>query len=254
MSVHSLCFESVRLAGCCSIDPVQTIAFGASHGYGFGCEGGREHARRRYPKTKGDPQSIRNRVQIQRGTNEKKPKTEAVKIGDEMPNQSQLREPPKAPPSSSLNFIRLFAGGWEPDGPDPDPLPMPAPIPSPIPRASRTSKATFAAPSVAFFGRARVLLSAPNACALMTASVLEMGGWLPPLTPPEPGEGERLPCSAPFPFPLDWLPTRRLLTLLLGPASPPALGGPRSSDLKEGMPEPSMGLSGPVCARRRFSA
>ena len=54
---------------------------------------------------------------------------------------------------------------------------------TPIPRAARASTAAFAAPSDDFFDRPRVLRRAPNACALMTASVPQMGGG--------PGDGER---------------------------------------------------------------
>ena len=63
------------------------------------------------------------------------------------------------------------------------------PTPIPIPLASRTSIATFAALSEDFFVRVRVLRNAPNACALITARVPEMGG--------APGEGERDSLSRP---------------------------------------------------------
>ena len=50
--------------------------------------------------------------------------------------------------------------------------------PTPMPLASKTFMATLAAPSDVFFVLARVLRSAPNACALMTATVHEMGAAL----------------------------------------------------------------------------
>jgi hypothetical protein len=49
-------------------------------------------------------------------------------------------------------------------------------IPIPIPRASRASIAAFAAPSDPFFCLVRVRRSAPKACALITASVEQIGG------------------------------------------------------------------------------
>ena len=53
-----------------------------------------------------------------------------------------------------------------------------------MPRAARASTAALAAPSDVFFDRPRVRRSAPNACALITASVPQIGGG--------PGDGERL--------------------------------------------------------------
>lgn len=53
----------------------------------------------------------------------------------------------------------------------------------PMPLASNTSIATFAAPSEDFLVRIRVLRKAPNAWALITAKVPEIGGVL--------GEGDR---------------------------------------------------------------
>jgi len=48
----------------------------------------------------------------------------------------------------------------------------------PIPRASRASMAALAAPSNPFFCLARLRRRVPKACALMTASVGQMGGPL----------------------------------------------------------------------------
>jgi len=60
----------------------------------------------------------------------------------------------------------------------------PAEAAIPIPLASKTCLATtLAAPSDDFFGCARVLRRAPKACALMTATVQEIGV--------DPGDGER---------------------------------------------------------------
>lgn len=59
----------------------------------------------------------------------------------------------------------------------------------PIPLASNTSKATLAAPSEDFLVRVRVLRSAPNAWALITARVPETGGVV--------GEGDRETLSNP---------------------------------------------------------
>jgi len=55
--------------------------------------------------------------------------------------------------------------------------------PIPMPLASSTSIATFAAPSEDFLVRVRVLRNAPNAWALITARVPEIGGVV--------GEGDR---------------------------------------------------------------
>ena len=52
-----------------------------------------------------------------------------------------------------------------------------------MPRAARASTAAFAAPSDVFFDRPRVLRRAPNAWALMTARVPQIGAG--------PGEGDR---------------------------------------------------------------
>ena len=55
--------------------------------------------------------------------------------------------------------------------------------PTPMPRAARASTAALAAPSDVFFDLPRVRRRAPNAWALMTARVPQIGGG--------PGEGER---------------------------------------------------------------
>lgn len=60
----------------------------------------------------------------------------------------------------------------------------------PMPLASNTSIATFAAPSDDFLVRVRVLRKAPNAWALITAKVPEIGGALV-------GEGDREALSTP---------------------------------------------------------
>lgn len=107
--------------------------------------------------------------------------------------------------------------------------------PMPMPLASNTSMATLAAPVEDFLVRVRVLRRAPNAWALITDRVPEMGGVV--------GEGERENLSIPRrERDFGWWECVAL-------ASPSLL--PRSCSLPEKLGRlGSSGRSGPEFARR----